>query len=104
VVTGSFPVTYARRWRAAFNPKVDFLVEQRKISEVVGQVVKALDRYRNDAYHRDKVRWATLHAAAVVYYEAVCQLLVALPPLSLGYASTEDWSDFQDNTGSRSTT
>jgi hypothetical protein len=83
-----------------FNPKVDFLMGQCNLSDIIGRVVKALHRYRNDAHHRDKVRQATLHAAAVVYYEVACELLIALPWMrGLSFSSTDDWSDFNRKYG-----
>jgi hypothetical protein len=82
-----------------FIPKVDFLIEQQKLPEVVGQVVKALHRYRNDAYHRDKVRRDTLHAAAIIYYEVVCELFVTLPPSSVAFSRADDYAGFLSKFG-----
>jgi hypothetical protein len=89
-----------RKEMRGFDPKVDFLVGQRKLSDVIGRVVKALHRYRNEAHHRDKVRQATIHAAAVVYYEVACELLIALPWSSgLSFSSRDDWSAFDKKYG-----
>ena len=82
-----------------FIPKVDFLVQQQKVPQAVGQVVKALHRYRNDAYHRDRVRRETLHAAAMIYYEVACELLATLLPSSMVFSSTDDWSGFLSRFG-----
>lgn len=82
-----------------FAPKVEFLVEQQKLPDVVGQVIKALHRYRNDAYHRDKVRRETLHAAAIIYYEVACELLATLPPSSMVWSSADNWSGFLSRFG-----
>ena len=88
-----------RKAMRSFNPKVDFLTREGKLPEIMGQVVKALHRYRNDAHHQDKVRQATLQAAAVVCYELACEVLIALPPSSVGFLSTDDGSEFYSKYG-----
>lgn len=65
----------------------------------MGDVIRAFHRYRNDAYHRDKIRRETIHTAASVYFEVACDLLVALPPGQMIFSSEDDWSDFYTQYG-----
>lgn len=79
------------RW---FIPKVDFLVDRKHVDPIIGDIIKSLHRYRNDASHRDKIRKATIHAAATIYLEIACDLLVSLPSSGTTYSSNDDWSGF----------
>jgi hypothetical protein len=93
------PAKQRKAMKRLFVPKVDFLVRNQKVPQAVGQVIKALHRYRNDAHHRDKVRSETVHAAAVIYYEVACELLATLLPTSMVFSGGDDWSGFLSRFG-----
>jgi hypothetical protein len=63
-----------------YDAKVDFLIEAKRLGSGVGRVLKAIHRYRNEAYHRDKVRKETIGPAVMVLFGIVTDLLPALPP------------------------
>ncbi len=63
-----------------FDAKVDLLVEQQVIEVDVAIALKRLHKYRNETYHRDQVRPATLDSAVRIYAYLSCLLLRDLPP------------------------
>lgn len=63
-------------------------------TEKVGDVLKAIHRYRNEAYHRDKVRTETLSSAVIVLYDVATDLLKLLPLGTIGVSGGENWDDF----------
>lgn len=77
-----------------YAAKVNFLVSEAKLPKAVGEVLKAIQRYRNEAYHRDKIRKETLRSAVVVLYDVAVELLTRLPGLTVGYSSGDDWTGF----------
>ena len=77
-----------------YDEKVDFLIERGNLEEAVGGVLKRMHRYRNEAYHRDAVRKATIKPAVILLYELVCHLLETLKPGWMSYSSGDNWSEF----------
>lgn len=77
-----------------YDEKVDFLIERENLEEAVGDVLKSMHRYRNEAYHRDVVRKATIKPAVILLYELVCHLLETLNPGGMSYSSGDNWSEF----------
>jgi len=78
-----------------YAAKVDRLVsDEAKLPKAVGEVLKAIHRYRNEAYHRDKIRKETLRSAVIVLYDVAVELLTRLPGWSVGYSSGDDWTSF----------
>lgn len=81
----------------SYEAKVDFLSrvkESRNLPEPLGRVLKTTHRYRNEAYHRDRLRKATLRPVVMVLFDIVTDLFTILSPGSVGYSSNEDWSEF----------
>lgn len=74
--------------------KIDLLVHTGDMDANLGVVISALHRYRNDAYHHEENRPATLAAAATLYFEICCELLVDLPGDIYSLQGGDDWSDF----------
>lgn len=70
--------------------KVKFLVEKGKLTISLGQVLSVTHRYRNLAYHQEKIRKETIRPI-VLLFEVVCELLVILPS---GIPSFEDEADY----------
>jgi hypothetical protein len=77
--------------RRSFEEKLRFLSEERDYVEVSSaRTLPALHRYRNEAYHRDRVRKETLRPVVLLFFELVCDLVVALPPSSVRVNPSED--------------
>jgi hypothetical protein len=77
-----------------YDQKVDFLIERGNLEEAVGGVLKSMHRYRNEAYHREFVRKATIKPAVILLYELVCHLLETLKPGGMSFSSGDNWSKF----------
>jgi hypothetical protein len=77
-----------------YDAKVDFLTERGALESVVGQFLKSLHRYRNEAYHRDFLRKGTIQPAVQLLFEIVCDLLLILPPGVISHGGEDDWSAF----------
>lgn len=78
--------TRARRVRATFDAKLDFLVEVAALTQPLSRVLVKLHRYRNEAYHRDTVRSETIHTAVAVYRYATLVLMTELPPRMMSWS------------------
>jgi len=80
-----------------YNAKVDFLSGLKKgrhLPSSIGQVLKATHRYRNEAYHWDRVRKETIQSAVIVLFDIVTDLMLILGPGSMSYSSSDDWTTF----------
>lgn len=80
-----------------YDAKVDFLStvkEDRRLPIATGRVLKATHRYRNEAYHRDRIRRATIEPVVFVLFEIVTDLLLILQPGTRWYSSNDDWTAF----------
>lgn len=80
-----------------YNAKVDFLSRLKKgrgIPDPVGQVLKAFHRYRNEAYHRDRLRKETIRPVVIVLYDIVTDLMRILKPGSMSYSAPNHWTEF----------
>lgn len=73
-----------------FGGKVAFLMWAGVLPPVYGPVINRLHEYRNEIYHRDHLRLAslrlTVHMAALV----VSEMLRLLTPMTVGYGSDAD--------------
>jgi hypothetical protein len=61
--------------------KIDFLLKLERsqgLSPAIGAVLKVTHRYRNEAYHRDRIRKETLHPVVLVLFDVVTDLLEIL--------------------------
>lgn len=58
-----------------FGKKVDFLLGRGMIHASLGAGLHKLHDYRNEAYHRDKLRTETLAPAVRIYFDMACTLL-----------------------------
>ena len=95
------PLTNAakRRLDRVFDEKLTFLSERYQILDPrLARILAYVHRYRNEAYHRAKVRPETIRTAASILLEANCQLLRTVFRVSL-YASNEDYSWVQERFG-----
>lgn len=82
-----------RRLDRLFDEKVNQLADRWNELDrrLVGPLIY-LHRYRNEAYHRARVRSATIRTAAVLLLEINCLLLLALTPGATMVSSAEDYS------------
>jgi hypothetical protein len=69
------PKTKRRDIERSFGEKVDFLVQRGLISASIGAGLHKLHNYRNEAYHRDKLRTETMAPAVRIYFDMGCTLL-----------------------------
>lgn len=58
----------------SFDAKVNFLVENDRLDPVEGRVIKKFHGYRNELYHRDYIRAATVRTASLLYFQLACSL------------------------------
>jgi hypothetical protein len=85
-----------------YNAKVDFLSALKKEGQIpvpLGGVLKAFHRYRNEAYHRDRVRKETIRPVVMVFFDIVADLILVLKPGSMSYSSIDDWAEFYERYG-----
>ena len=83
-----------------FDEKVNFLTErQPRFDPRLAETLQYLHKYRNEAYHRAKVRRETIRTAALILLEINCQLILSLRPGSMCFASDEDYSWIRERFG-----
>jgi hypothetical protein len=68
----------------SFDTKVDFLRERGDIPETDSRILKKLHKYRNELYHRDRVRPETVQSACLLYFDMACTLFERLRQSQLG--------------------
>jgi hypothetical protein len=100
------PAGQCRRIDGDFGAKCDYLVGLGMLAGPRARVLKKLHKYRNEAYHRDRLRLGTLANATRIYVYLVCILmrdfpqrgtagvvcLTPHPPAGLlKYLDDEDW-------------
>lgn len=70
------------------------------LDESVADVLSHLHNYRNEAYHRAKVRPKTLLTAALILFEINCDFFLSLSKhYGLSYSSADDYSDLEQRYG-----
>ena len=81
-----------RRLDRNFDEKLRFLSERYDILDPrLAKLLSYLHRYRNEAYHRGRVRRETIRTAAVILVEVNCRLLMTVFRVAM-IASDEDYS------------
>jgi hypothetical protein len=73
------PVARCRQIDRDFSAKCDYLLGLGVLAEPHARVLKKLHKYRNEAYHRDRLRLGTLASAAKIYVYLVCSLMQDFP-------------------------
>lgn len=85
---------------AFYDAKIDFLERvKNQLPAPIGKVLRATHRYRNEAYHRDRVRKATLRSVVVVLFDIVTDLLLSFQAGGTSYCSLDDWTAFCERYG-----
>jgi hypothetical protein len=72
-----------------FNAKCDYLRQHDLLPDAQARVLKKLHKYRNETYHRDRLRPATLANAARIYIYVVCTMLRDLPSYVTSYTELD---------------
>lgn len=80
--------TRRKRIDREFDAKCDFLREKDLLADPQVRVLKKLHQYRNETYHRDKLRPGVLASAAKIYIYLVCTMMRDFPVNSITYLNT----------------
>ena len=78
VATEIVPRAARKELARSFDAKVDFIRDHGDIRETESRVLKKLHRYRNELYHRDRVRPETVQSACLLYLDMACTLFERL--------------------------
>lgn len=82
-----------------FDEKLRFLSERwMELDSGLTVPLSHLHRYRNEAYHRGRIRPETIRTAALILVEINCQLLSPMVT-GLSYSSSEDYSWLKERFG-----
>jgi hypothetical protein len=87
------------RIERVFDEKVKYLVDLGHLEEGMGGPLKYLHRYRNEAYHRAKIRPNTIRTAALISLEINCHMALCMPPGAVSYYSGDDYSWLEERFG-----
>ncbi|MEU3077347.1 hypothetical protein [Streptomyces laurentii] len=68
-----------------FDAKVAFLADRKMLDPALGPVLTKLHKYRNEMYHRDKLRREVLQPAALIYFDSACTALEAYKPPMMAF-------------------
>ncbi|MBP2323374.1 hypothetical protein JOF56_003759 [Kibdelosporangium banguiense] len=82
-----FSKTQRKKIEREFNAKCDLLVRENILDVAQARVLKKLHEYRNETYHRDELRPATLASATRIYIYLVCTMMTTMPVHSMSYSS-----------------
>lgn len=69
----------------SFDSKAGYLAANGKLDLSVVRVLKKLHQYRNEVYHRDHLRPATLRTSAELYGFIITKMMEQLPPGVVSY-------------------
>lgn len=73
-----------------FDAKVDFLVERGVLDAAIAPVLEKLHKYRNEMYHRDKLRPEVIKPATLIYFDSACTVLTSYRHLYTLYGSPSE--------------
>jgi len=72
------PRSFRKDLANKFDAKVDFIRDRGDIQETEARILKKLHKYRNELYHRDRVRSQTIRSACLLYFDIACTLFERL--------------------------
>lgn len=76
-----------------FNEKVSYMVGRGgHLDASLAEPLEYLHKYRNEAYHRTRIRPETIRTATLIMLEINCQMLLKIRPATRTYASDGDYS------------
>ena len=76
------PERVRRELSRNFDASVDFIRGRGGIRETEARVLKKMHWYRNELYHRDRLRPETIRSACLLYFDLTCALFERLPQYS----------------------
>jgi hypothetical protein len=76
-----------------------FLGECGRLEPPVPRILCEIHRYRNEAYHQNKIRKETIRLVALLLFDLACELLVTLRPSGFTFEGGDDWSTFERRFG-----
>jgi len=82
-----FSKTQRNKIEREFNAKCDLLVRENIIDVAQARVLKKLHEYRNETYHRDELRPATLASVNRIYIYLVCMMMATMPVHGMSLSS-----------------
>jgi hypothetical protein len=82
-----FSKTQRNKIEHDFDAKCALLVKEDILQPAQARVLKKLHEYRNETYHRDELRPATLAGTNKIYIYLVCSMMIAMPVHSMSYLS-----------------
>ena len=74
-----FSKTQRNKIEHDFDAKCALLVKEDILQPDQARVLKKLHEYRNETYHRDELRPATLASTNEIYVYLVCSMMIAMP-------------------------
>ena len=72
-----------RKLARSFDAKVNFIRDRGDLQETEARVLRKLHRYRNELYHRDRIRPETVRSACLLYFDITCALFERLPQYAI---------------------
>lgn len=89
-----------RKINRYYDEKIKYLFNDLElIDKNIGEVLSYLHKYRNEAYHRVKVRQETLETAAKILLEINLEMLNLIPTSGNTYVSNGDYSWINERLG-----
>ena len=80
-----------------YDEKLKFLsVDRNYINKTLASVLSYLHHYRNEAYHKEKVRKGSIRPAAYLFLKIIIDLFLKFPLNSLSYNISGEWSWFAE--------
>jgi hypothetical protein len=73
------PRSLRRELAGRFDASIDFIRDRGGVQKTEARVLKKLHKYRNEVYHRDRVRPQTVRTACLLYFDLTCTLFERLP-------------------------
>ncbi|WP_030651384.1 MULTISPECIES: hypothetical protein [Streptomyces] len=70
-----------------FDAKVGLLVRRNLLDKALGPVLEKLHKYRNEMYHRDKLRPEIIRPATLIYFDSACTVLESYRQMITTYPS-----------------
>ncbi|MBT2877298.1 hypothetical protein OHB37_25715 [Streptomyces albidoflavus] len=70
-----------------FDAKVGLLVRRNLLDKALGPVLEKLHKYRNEMYHRDKLRPEIIRPATLIYFDSACTVLESYRQMVITYPS-----------------
>ncbi|MFJ7902387.1 hypothetical protein ACIQ6V_18155 [Streptomyces sp. NPDC096198] len=95
------PKSELRSIERNFDAKVALLVDRGTLAPALGPVLQKLHKYRNEMYHRDKLRSEVLKPATLIYFDCACTALESYSQQFMAYSNTPLGPELTRFTGGR---